>query len=206
MPRAGGILQRNRDDRVSHGDPDPVVALTSLVVAVGVGPVLPLPLAVAALRMLGQEQSVAHVRDLIVALGVLASRGKPGLPDETFGIAHTEFLRPLEAAVEGSQMVHRWQRTARSYRRSMKLTPVGAATPGITAYARNAAPRHHLAGGDPDGGVDALNGMNTHRTAHNRGRWASWLPAFDEHLRPDHPATLATWRRRGGDIDDHRSV
>jgi hypothetical protein len=83
-------------------DPDVVVALTSLLITAGVGPVLPLPVAVAAVRVLGREQSVAHVRDLVVALGGLVSRGKPGLPDEALGIAHTEFLRPLEAAVNGT--------------------------------------------------------------------------------------------------------
>ena len=43
-----------------------------------------------------------------------------------------------------------------------ELKSAGPATPGITAYARNAAPRHHLAAGDSAGALATLFGMNTH--------------------------------------------
>ena len=80
--------------RMSH--PGAGVLLTSLLLAAGVGPVLPIELAA---RILRTEHPSTLARDMIVELGALVSRGKPGSPEETVGIAHSEFQRVLETAV-----------------------------------------------------------------------------------------------------------
>ncbi|WP_156765271.1 tetratricopeptide repeat protein [Mycobacterium sp. 1245852.3] len=205
-------------DRMSHSGAG--VLLTSLLVAAGVGPVLPIELAA---RILRTEQSLTLVRDMIVELGALVSRGRPGLPEETVGIAHTEFLRVLEVAVvqqtelllnqAGAETLsipaaaQRFPTAAHGAILSAlgELESDGEVTSNIATYARNAAPRHYLAMGDADGAIKAMVAMTTYSAADNRDRWASWLPTFEKQLGTDHPATWvarnnhAYWRGEAGD-------
>ncbi|EKT79090.1 Nephrocystin-3, partial [Rhodococcus opacus M213] len=187
------------------GDPAHVRALTSLLVAAGVGPTLPLPLATTAMAVLGHGRSVTQIHDDVVKLGVLVSRGKPGLPDETLGIAHTAFLSPLVTALGDEDIVSVAAHTA-ILSAFGELASAGPVTPDITAYTRTAAPRHHLAAGDPVSAVRALIERDSARAGDNRDRWASWLPAFQKLAGANHPATLsarghlASWRGEAGDV------
>lgn len=187
-------------------DPDALIALTSLLVAAGVGPVMPLALVVEALERLGHRMPVPYVRDLIAVLGVLVSRGHPGLDDETLGISHNEFLAAVEEAGRVSQpnamlAAHRAISSALS-----TIWAQDAPTPGLKVYLHSAGPRHYLAAGEPDTALAVLQNSETDRAADNRDLWATWLPTFAENVGADHPATivvrnnLASWRAQSGDV------
>lgn len=197
------------------------VLLTSVLVAAGVGAVLPIELAAS---IIGSGSSLTFVRDMLVELGTLVSRGKPGTSEEMVGVAHSEFINILESAVvDHTKMVlrdadaehsptfaeaERFPRAthARILLALEELESTGKATPNIARYALNAAPRHHLAVGDGEGAIRAMLKMTTYRAADNRDRWAAWLPTFQEQLGPDHRATWiarnnhAYWRGEAGDV------
>ena len=63
----------------------PVLAVCA---AAGVGPVLPLPLAVAAAARLGGPSTPTRFLDSVVRLSGLIVRAKPGQPEEQLGIFH----------------------------------------------------------------------------------------------------------------------
>lgn len=81
------------------------VLLTTVLVAAGVGAVLPIELAAS---ILGSGTTFTFVRDMLVELGALVSRGKPGTSEEMVGVARSEFINILESAVvEHTKMVLR---------------------------------------------------------------------------------------------------
>src|SRR5262249_18756102 len=60
----------------------------SVAAAAGVGPILPLKLAVAATKQLGGPDTVSRGRDAVVRLSGLIVRAQPGLDDEHIGLFH----------------------------------------------------------------------------------------------------------------------
>jgi hypothetical protein len=182
--------------------PEATRAVIGALVAAGAGPILPLPLLVQALQTLGQPMSISQLRDVLVQLGALVSRGKPGQPNEQAGIAHTALTEALAKHPRLSTVVATAHR-AFAAARSAPQTP--DTTPEITDYITRAGPRHHLTSGDPAAALAALEALDGPRAADNRDRWAAWLPTFTEQLGPDHPNTLTTrhnlahWRGEAGD-------
>ncbi|WP_241769674.1 ATP-binding protein, partial [Rhodococcus opacus] len=169
--------------------PEATLELVSVLVAAGIGPVLPISLLSASLRERGYDLTVPHLRDIIATLGALVSRGKPGVPEETLGIAHTAFTIPFETALKRN---NRQISTAHASLVAVldELNSVEAASAEIAAYAMAAGPRHYLASGDPDGAMNILKKMDGPRAADNRDQWASWLPAFEQQAGRDHRSTL----------------
>ncbi|WP_406233260.1 tetratricopeptide repeat protein [Nocardia sp. NBC_01009] len=180
--------------------PRPIPALLAVLAAAGSGPVLPVELLHAALTALGHTVTAAGLRDSVVALGMLISRGNPGTSEELLGLAHEEFINPIGTEADRLGIVstdaHRAITTAFE-------TVTGDRS---LAYARASGVRHHLACGEPAAAIKLLADLDTPRTADSRDAWASWLPLIDQTLGPDHPGTLATrnnlahWRGRSGDI------
>ncbi|WP_433201981.1 tetratricopeptide repeat protein [Nocardia sp. CA-107356] len=200
------LVRRRVRDAVDGADPGTahaVSALLAILVAAGAGPVLPLELLERALDFLGIGLSTNRIRDLVVRLGVLVSRGRPGTPGETLGMAHNVFRRSLsiEQGTAARREAHRalgkaLEQNARS----------AEPAPQITAYARRSAVRHYLGYGDSAAAVTFLDRLNTPRAADNRDLWAAWIPTFEHSVGPEHPDTLtarnnlAFWRGESGDL------
>ncbi|MEV2223604.1 ATP-binding protein, partial [Nocardia vinacea] len=204
----GGIsvagLVDKRIHRALHAtDPaisGPIPALLAVLAVAGSGPVLPVELLHAALTALGHTVTAGGLRDNVVALGMLISRGNPGTSRELLGLAHEEFLTPIgtEADRLGTPAIeaHRAITTA--------LETVTGDRSAV--YARGSGVRHYLACGESAAALKLLADFDTPRPADNRDTWASWLPLIDQTLGPDHPDTLnarsnlAHWRSASGDI------
>ncbi|MBF6158291.1 tetratricopeptide repeat protein [Nocardia cyriacigeorgica] len=179
------IAQRRCADRGA------LEATVRILLAAGTGPSLPIPVLGSALRTLGTDLPQARIRDLLVELGSLISRGRPGLPEETVGIIHVDFASSLAEVLEPTGADN-----ARIHRAIIgALDPPAdpaepATTAAITAYARSSLPRHHLAAGDSAAALAALSRADSDRAADNQQRWAAWLPEFEKALGADHPDTL----------------
>ncbi|MFI6959980.1 tetratricopeptide repeat protein [Nocardia sp. NPDC050408] len=178
----------------------PIPALLAVLAAAGSGPVLPVELLHAALTALGHTVTAAGLRDSVVAVGMLVSRGNPGTSQELLGLAHEEFLHPtgIEAHRLGTPPIdaHRAITTAFETGTSDRSAD----------YARRSGVRHYLAFGEPDTAIKLLASLVTPRAADDRDMWASWLPLINQTLGPDHRDTLtarsnlAYWLGESGDI------
>ncbi|WP_433633515.1 hypothetical protein [Nocardia sp. CA-120079] len=176
-------------------------AVLGVLVAAGVGPVLPLELLDAAMRELGAEVSIAGIRDLTVGLGVLVTRSRPGTADESLGIAHAALLPGL--ADECDRLgVH-----SEDAHRAVIAAIESATTARVADYARGAAVRHYLAYGAAAAAFGYLESLETTRVVDNRDLWVAWLPSFTAAMGPDHRVTLlvrnhlANCRGRSGEFD-----
>ncbi|MFX0576807.1 tetratricopeptide repeat protein [Nocardia nepalensis] len=200
------VWRRVRDvvDSADSTTAHAVSALLGILVAAGAGPVLPLELLERALDSLGIGLSTNRIRDLVVRLGVLVSRGRPGTPGETLGMAHNAFRRSL--MIEGRTVARRrdaHRALAMALEQNARSTEPA---PQITDYARRSAVRHYLGYGDSAAAVTFLDRLNTPRATDNRDLWAAWIPTFEQSVGPDHPDTLtarnnlAFWRGESGDL------
>lgn len=198
------VVTHRVGDAITSADPEIRTALgplLGLLVAAGVGPVLPIELAEAALTGLGTRLSTAQIRDLLVGLGVLITRGRPGDPAEAFGVTHGALLPGLTA-----EMTRRGIELEAVHRAIIAVIET-ASTPAIAAYARDSAVRHYLAYRDGDAAAHFLARTAAPVFADNRETWAAWLPSFVTALGPDAPATLTArhnlivWRARNYDIN-----
>ncbi|WP_330249402.1 tetratricopeptide repeat protein [Nocardia sp. NBC_00565] len=209
------VWRRVRDvvDNVDPATARAVSALLGILVAAGAGPVLPLELLERALDFLGIGLSTNRIRDLVVRLGVLVSRGRPGTSGETLGLAHNAFRRCLVA--EGRTVARReaHRALAKALEQDARSTePV----PQITDYARRSAVRHYLGYRDSTAALAFLERLNTPRAADNRDLWAAWIPALEASVGSEHPDTLtarnnlAFWRGESGDLAtatvDHQNL
>ncbi len=195
-------------DAVGRYTPDlsAVHATVGVLLAAGIGPTMPIQILAATLTILGHELSLSRVRDILVDLGVLISRGRPGQPDETVGVIHTEFAAALRGLLEIAEAdgaaIHR----AIIGAIDTFAAPDNASSCAIAAYALSSLPRHHLAAGDSAGALAALKESNTERAADNQQRWASLLPEFERILGIEHPHTLhvrsgiARWLGESGHV------
>ncbi|WP_433525638.1 tetratricopeptide repeat protein [Nocardia pseudovaccinii] len=199
------VSRRVRDvvDNTDSATGAAVYALLGILVAAGAGPVLPLELLERGLEFLGIELSTNRIRDLVVRLGVLVSRGRPGTEGETLGLAHNAFRRSLMVAGQPE-----WRRDAHRALAEVIDVDAGSPTPApqITDYARRSAVRHYLGYGDSAAAMAFLERLNTPRAADNRDLWAAWIPSFESAVGPDHSDTLtarnnlAFWRGESGDL------
>ncbi|MEV6559947.1 tetratricopeptide repeat protein [Nocardia sp. NPDC051756] len=161
----------------------------SIMVAAGVGPVLPIELLDAALTARGFDLHIARIRDMTVALGALVTRSRPGTPRESLGVTHGALLPGLRA--ECRKLGVELEDAHRAIVTAIKQSPSDRAAD----YARGSAVRHCLAYRDSASALHFLELLQTARSADNRDLWAAWLPAFVETLGPDHPDTLTTRSR-----------
>ncbi|MET8876494.1 tetratricopeptide repeat protein [Nocardia sp. NPDC004604] len=178
----------------------PIPALLAVLAAAGSGPVLPVELLHVALNALGHALTAGGLRDSVVALGMLISRGNPGSPEELLGLAHEEFLSPI-----GTE-AHRLGTPPIEAHRAITTALESITSERSVAYARGAGVRHYLACDEPAVALKLLIDLDTPRSADNRDAWASWLPLINHTLGPDHPDTLTTrnniayWRAQSGQI------
>ncbi|MET7772148.1 tetratricopeptide repeat protein [Nocardia sp. NPDC005366] len=214
-----GVVALRVEEAVRAAGADGVGALGPLLavlVAAGVGPVLPIELLDAAMVSLGAELGTSRLRDLAVGLGVLVTRSRPGTEYETLGITHGALLPALRAETVrlGVELADGHWAISRAIESTLD--------PAALAYARSSGPRHNLAHGDSAAAIAFLVRLETPRAADNRDLWAAWLPSFVAAVGPDHPDTLyargslARWRGVSGDLagaiteteillaDDHR--
>ncbi|MEU2034290.1 tetratricopeptide repeat protein [Nocardia amamiensis] len=164
-------------------------ALLGVLVAAGVGPVLPLELLDAALASSGVDLGTARIRDIAVNLGALVIRSHPGTARESLGVSHGAFLPALDRECRGLGVS--LGNAHRALVAAIQSTPSDRAAD----YARGAAVRHCLAYGDSALAIDFLVKLETGRSADDRDLWAAWLPDFVEALGPDHPDTFTTRSR-----------
>ncbi|PXX70687.1 tetratricopeptide repeat protein [Nocardia tenerifensis] len=162
----------------------------SILVAAGVGPVLPIELLDAALTARGFDLHIARIRDMTVALGALVTRSRPGTSRESLGVTHGALLPGLRA--ECAQLGVDVEDAHRAIVTAIKQSPDDDRA---ADYARGSAVRHCLAYRDSASALHFLELLQTARAADNRDLWAAWVPAFVETLGPDHPATLTTRSR-----------
>ncbi|MFQ6392977.1 hypothetical protein ACLMAJ_05975 [Nocardia sp. KC 131] len=178
-------VERRVRAAIGSGDPGAIGPLLAVLVAAGVGPVLPLELLEAAMAAMGVVLESARIRDLTVGLGVLVSRSDPGTPRESLGVTHGRLIAALqtECGRLGVAVVdaHRAILTA------IERTDTDRAT----QYARGSAPRHHLACRDTAAAVEYLTHLETSRAADNRDLWTAWLPSIVAVCGEDHPDALA---------------
>ncbi|MFX0576349.1 tetratricopeptide repeat protein [Nocardia nepalensis] len=175
-------------------------ALLGVLVAAGVGPVLPLEVLDAAMRELGVDANIAGIRDITAGLGVLVIRSRPGTADESLGITHAALIPGLTNECDRLG-VH----SDDAHRAVIAAIETGTAD-RVAAYARGAAVRHYLAYGDAAAAFGYLESLETTRVVDNRDLWAAWLPSFTAAMGPDHRVTLsvrnhlANCRGRSGDF------
>ncbi|MEU7218439.1 tetratricopeptide repeat protein [Nocardia iowensis] len=164
-------------------------AFLSILVAAGVGPVLPIELLDAALTALGVDLHIARIRDMTVAMGALVTRSRPGTPRESLGITHGALLPGLRAECKelGVETEHAHRAIVAAIKES--------SSDRAADYARGSAVRHCLAYGDSASALHFLEMLETMRAADNRDLWAAWVPAFVDTLGPNHPDTLTTRSR-----------
>ncbi|WP_172401669.1 tetratricopeptide repeat protein [Mycobacterium paraense] len=185
--------------------------LLSLVVAAGVGPVLPICLLFAALTEREKALSYSMIRDVVVAFGTFVSRGHPGVDNETLGVSHQALLKPTGDYLDtrGYAAADAHNALISAYRRVVAETTNDAnsdqARKDARAYWTSAAPRHYLEAGKPHDAIEFLESLDTARAADNRDRWTSWLSTFTAALGADHADTFeirnnsAYWRGEAGD-------
>ncbi|MEV5836031.1 tetratricopeptide repeat protein [Nocardia sp. NPDC052112] len=199
------VWRRVRDvvDEVDAGPAEAMFALLGVLLAAGAGPVLPLELLEGALAFLGVGLSTNRIRDLVVRLGVLVSRGRPGTSDEMLGLAHNAF-RPALAA---DRPIVRRRKADRALVQAIEQDAGSSRhSPRISDYARRSAVRHYLGYGDSAAAVAFLKDLDTLRAADNRDQWAAWIPSFVTSVGRDHPDTLtarknlAFWCGESGDL------
>ncbi|MGK8505275.1 tetratricopeptide repeat protein [Nocardia asiatica] len=179
-----------------------IAPILAVLAAAGAGPVLPIELLIAALTALKHPFTVSALRDSIVAVGSLISRGSPGTHEEMLGIAHDSFIAPLTAEAE------RLGVTTAAAHHALTVAIRTITGERTDAYARGSGVRHFFACDRPTDAMSLLQTLQTSRAADNRDMWASWLPLFEETLGLDHATTLlarsslASCRGESGDPDN----
>ncbi len=198
-------------------EPSDLQAVLAVVTAAGVGPVLPIVLAVRAVELLGHPMSMTDLRDHLVRLGTLVSRGRPGQPHERVGIAHAAInaallhgaaelnldVRAAHRALADAITVllgHGEQEGDLSGEAGPVLSAEAynsaaadlAAMRDVRAYALAAGQRHYVEAGD----VTSADQFAERLDAGGAAREAEALQQLLEHqvrtLGPVHPDTLAT--------------
>ncbi|WP_280429298.1 tetratricopeptide repeat protein [Nocardia brasiliensis] len=196
------LLEERIRCALGPGAPAPVsatAAVLAVLAAAGSGPILPVELLRDALAALGHEVSVRGIRDIVVELGVLVSRGNSGTGHEMLGLSHQDFVDATqqEAARLGVRAI--------DAHRAISAAILTASGDSAADYARAAGVRHHLACGNAEAAVQLLAASETVRATDNRDMWAAWLPLFVETLGSVHPDCrtarfhLAHWQGETGD-------
>nr|WTA71387.1 hypothetical protein OHB51_35965 [Micromonospora sp. NBC_00855] len=143
---ARAVAQRIDDSSAPASDGTPstntdatIRQLLAVLVAVGVGPVLPFEVAQSAMNRLGaSEISESTLRNLIVSLGSLIARPAPNSAEERIGLAHLAFSGPIAEHI-AADLVAAHLAIADS------LAPQGSTQ--MVAYRAKAGARHLALGG-----------------------------------------------------------
>ncbi|WP_280403780.1 tetratricopeptide repeat protein [Nocardia brasiliensis] len=168
---------------------DAMAAFLGVLVAAGVGAVLPIQLFEDALAALGNDLRIARIRDMIVALGALVSRSRPGTIRELLGVAHAALLVGLRRECE------RLGGAVEDAHRAIVTAIRELSSDRATDYARGSAVRHCLAYGDSASALDFLERLQFARAVDSSHLWQAWIPTFIQTLGIDHPHTLTARNR-----------
>ncbi|WP_410870358.1 tetratricopeptide repeat protein [Nocardia sp. A7] len=198
---ARAVAQRIDDSSAPASDGTPsknsapiIRQLLAVLVAVGVGPVLPFEVARSALIRLGAtEISESTLRDLIVSLGSLIARTAPNSVEEQIGLAHLAFSGPVAEHITVDL-------TAAHLAIANSLAPQGSTQ--MLAYRVKAGARHLALGGRASEAVALVNAMKSDRPVDNLTRWTALLPELPATDSRDTLRTrnnIAAWRGRTGD-------
>ncbi|WP_062985324.1 tetratricopeptide repeat protein [Nocardia anaemiae] len=186
-------------------------ALLAILAAAGAGPVLPIELLESALaQFVVSGLHTAVLRDLVVELGVLVTRSRPGTARESLGIAHGALLPALAAEAERLDWPisdgHGAIAAAMSTAIKWAVENGTEISEQAAEYLRGSGARHYLGHGDTESAKELLLGLETVRPVINRDMYAAWLPSFIDACGLDDPVTLtirhqlAYWRGRSGDM------
>jgi tetratricopeptide (TPR) repeat protein len=180
-----------------------------VLVAAGVGAVLPLPLAVAASSRIGGPRNVSRFLDSMVRLSGLTVRSRPGQMDERVGIFHLSLsedylLRGDLAADFAIDLVEGHGAIAGAIR---ELVPTGKHDPLRTKaqtqeekndplyqYAVRAEADHCWGEHDLHGVVESLINRPLSNVSDQLERWQRWEPRLRSALGPEHVDALAARR------------
>ena len=195
---------RDRSD-----NPALVEAALDVLAAAGSGPVLPLGLLAEALGETGSVVSQGKVRDLLVQLGGLVVRAKPGTAEESVGLVHDtlrEHLTNETAPGTGRRTQgHQWLL-------AVLERDADSPDPRFAAYAQSARAVHLWAVGRT---AEALNWVHDSlgpRPADNIAALRPWLERCTLELGADHLYTLAirnnlaSWTGQAGDVVGARDL
>ncbi|MGB3763198.1 MAG: hypothetical protein WA966_08245, partial [Ornithinimicrobium sp.] len=178
-----------------------LVEILELLRATPPGPALPLDVLEAALSRSDTSPSItrAQIRTLLVTLGPLVQRGRPGHLDEHVGYAH-DLLRDQPPAPstqdDGAGTAHAHLADALGHLLGSGWTsePVDSSVEvadHTAAYAAAAWADHCLEAGRPIDAVFAVRvTSNPARPLTNVGHWTALLPRITSALGPEHPDTL----------------
>ncbi|MGW2050818.1 tetratricopeptide repeat protein [Streptomyces sp. NPDC001858] len=205
------------DELLAAGADDPAVWQEGLRPVLGVlavasaGPVLPLPLLVAATRHLSGPATTTQVRDALVRLSGLLARTQPGQPTEHVGLFHASLaedylLRPSD----GQFTIEPAEYHAAIVKAINDLAPLQThnLTDPLHRYALRAEAHHRWHASQDSGAViESLLNRSAGSAADERDKWQPW-PTFlaaDLAPGPEHPHAcsarfhLARWTGEAGD-------
>jgi hypothetical protein len=173
----------------SRGESAPLFdAVLAVLAAAGSGPVMPLGLLRDALQVAGWDVTESAVRDLLVQLGGLVARAKPGSSDEMVGLVH-DTLREYLTTTSTS----RGEAAGRG--REAILTALdrdsGSPTPRFLEYGRTAKAELLWAVGRNGDALDWVLDSLGPREADNVVILQPWVARCTEVLGPDHLYSLA---------------
>lgn len=189
--------------RTRSDSPVLVDAALDLLGAAGSGPVLPLGLLAEALGEAGSAVSEGQARDLLVRLGGLVVRAKPGTPEESVGLVHDTLQDHLS---DGSQAetfgIHR----GHAWILGVLERDAERESPKYAAHSKTAKADHLWAVSRWAEALAWVQDSLGHRPADNLAALRPWLDRCTHDLGPDHPDTLAlrgelaSWTGRAGDV------
>ena len=199
-PDLGPVFQNAVSAAVATAPQTPVKDVARVLAAAPVGAWMPLQVLVTALRPEGRDdQTLARVRDGVVALGELLARADAGSPNERVGLAHDLIAEILRGHFGEDAVVDAHSAIVRA------LADLKQADPpvSVAAYARDRLSEHLWALGRSNEALSELPELPT--PADNLALWQSWHERLLQRLGPDHPDTLTTrgniaaWTGRAGD-------
>ena len=182
----------------------PVLAVLAVA---GAGPVLPLPVAVAASARLGGPRTASRLRDVVARLSGLVVRAQPGQPGEQLGLFHTSLVEDYLLHPETQFPVDPTEAHAALAAAIQELAPAGQHDPTdpLHRYAQRAEPDHLWGARDSTAVLNSLTRRPLDRARDEQERWQRWVTLIGAHLGPEHPdalaarANLASWTGAAGD-------
>jgi hypothetical protein len=175
----------------------------------GAGPILPLPLLVAASRHLGGPGTTSRVRDALARLSGIVVRTQPGQPGEHVGLFHASLADSyLLRSGDGQFGIVPAEYDAALTQAIDDLAPLENhdLTNSLHRYALRAEAHHRWhASHDSNAVIASLLKRSAGSAADERERWQPWPNLLSATLGPEHrdtliaQARLAGWIGRAGD-------
>ncbi|MDH3459709.1 MAG: tetratricopeptide repeat protein [Burkholderiaceae bacterium] len=162
----------------------------ALLAAAGAGPVVPLALLCAASERLAGPKTGARMRDLLVALRGLVTRGAAGTDDEHVGLFHQKFV---------DHVLERFAPQVRDAHGALvqsieTLIPTSDApmemNRGIARYAFERGAEHLWQLGEFEKALQSLNDRKSPVPRENLRRWRPWHERVESSFGPGHLDTL----------------